>query len=122
MKDLMKILLSVVMVLVVVLFLIYGKTILSLDTSIDTDLISLMPGVTVVVVGFIMAAYTGGAFRFPSIAIVGVGFAILIGELDDLGMITATMLEGLTVAQLQLYCVVLGLLFGGVIGYLGSRE
>lgn len=121
MKIDMRIVAALVGVVVIVIALSYTKTDLGLDSNIDNDLVTLLPGLFVVIAGLALAAGASGVFCVPAMGFVGVGFAVFAGELDTLGILTSDMLSGLTVAQLQLWIIALGLIAGGIL-MAGRRE
>jgi len=121
MKPYMKIAAAVVMIVVIIITLTYGKTPLGLESDVDTTLATLFPGLFIVTVGFIMVGITRGIYLFPAIGGVGLGFAILFEEMDTLGLITTDMFYGLTIGQLQAWCIILGLVIGGVTAFINQK-
>ena len=111
-----------VLFVVMVMFLMVSKDTLRLPPTIDEDFIRLLPGIVVVVLGLYLTATTRNYFSIASMFAVGIALAFLVGEMDDLGMVTVDMLNGLTVDQLQLWIVVVSTILGGVVGVSTSRS
>ena len=121
MKPYLKMVVAAVMLAALIIALTYGKDALSLEADVDTTLATLFPGLFIVTVGFIMVGVTRGIYLFPATGALGIGFAILFEELDALSLITGEMYSGLTLGQLQTWLIILGFMFGGVIGFATSR-
>jgi len=114
---------SITLLIAVVLFMSEYGTDLGFGATIGTDFITILPGIFCFVVGLlILGTMRASIFSFPAIALIGVGFAFLISELYTLGMITDIMLEGLTIQQLQLWCLVIACLVGALVAGLSRRS
>ena len=101
--------------LIVIFFIIvrYPNMVL-MDAAAGATLFQLFPGLIVMIVALFTAKETNGAARAGSVVIVGVAFAYLLNSANGAGLITAEMLSGLTVAQLQIWSVILGTIFGAI--------
>jgi hypothetical protein len=120
-KEYVKIAAVAVSLVAVVATLTYGKTVLGLAADIDVSFAVLLPGLAIVGVGCVMVAITPGVFKFPSFFMIGLGVAVLLGEMNSLSLLTPTMLEGLTVAQLQVWVIVVSLIFGALAAFVTTR-
>lgn len=117
MKTYLKIVSAIIMIVVLILTLVYGKDMLGFSSDVDTTITSLLPGIFIVSTSFIFLSVIRGIFYFPAMGALGVGFAVLLGEMNDLSLISSDMLSGLTIGQVQVWCIVLGLVFGGIVGF-----
>ena len=112
-KELLTVL-PIVSLVVVFLAMFYFADDLGFDADIDTDFLLLLPGLAAFVIGITLFAITRGMYAFPALMVVGVGLAQLFGTLDTMGMITSQMKAGLTIAQIQLWIIVIFSLVGGI--------
>jgi len=112
-KELLTVL-PIVSLVIVFLAMFYFAEDLGFDTDIETDFLLLLPGLAGFVIGMTLFAITKGMFAFPALMVVGLGLAHLFGTLDTMGMITAQMKTGLTIAQIQLWIIVIFSLVGGI--------
>ena len=117
-KDALTVVGVVLMVLVPIIGLTYFGTELGFTSAMIDDLITMLPGVILFCVGAFMVAMTQGVFAVGGFGVLGLAAAMLVGYADTAGYITAAMLSGLTVAQVQIFCVVIFLALGGVVGAL----
>ena len=105
---------AVAALLALIAFLVYGGDSLGLETDVETDLIALLPGIGIFVVGMFLVPQ-GGLFALPGLGAMGVGLAFLLEEMYNLELISTEMLQGLTIGEVQLWCIVLSLLIGAVV-------
>jgi len=77
-------------------------------------LFQLLPGLILMSVSIFTAFQSEGATRAGSVTFIGVCFAYLLSMLNGLGLVTVEMLSGLTIAQLQIWSVILGAIFGAI--------
>lgn len=80
------------------------------------NLFTLLPGLMVVFFGL---ASMGASGRSPAVigsgTFTGIGFALLLSELDAEGILVAGSFGMWTLYNLQMVCIVLGILFGAVL-------
>ncbi len=114
--------LPVVSLIVVFLAMFYFGEDLGFDADMDTDFLRLLPGLAAFVIGMTLFVITKGMFAFPALMVVGVGLAHLFGTLDVMGMITTEMKTGLTIAQMQLWIIVIFSLVGGIANAVAYRS
>jgi len=89
---------------------------LDMPTGMGQTLIALFPGIVVVLMGIYGHKHSrSGIGHGASLIGVGIGLAYFIGSADTQGLVTAEMLSGLTVAQLQTWVVALSVFGGGII-------
>ena len=110
----LKVVTAALMVVVVFLALFYFGDQLGFATNIETEFVQVLPGLFIFIVGMLIVATVKGVFTLPGMMIVGVGVAYLFGTLDTMGYITSQMLTGLTIAQLQLWIIIISTLFGAI--------
>lgn len=114
--------LPIVSLVVVFLAMFYFAEDLGFDADMDTDFLQILPGLAAFVIGITLFAITRGMFAFPALMVVGMGLAHLFGTLDTMGMITAQMKTGLTIAQIQLWIIVIFSLVGGIANAVAYRR
>ena len=117
-KDALTVVGVVLMVLVPIIGLTYFGTELGFTPAMIDDLMIMLPGVILFCVGAFMVAMTSGVFAVGGFGMMGVAAAMLVGFANDAGYVSAAMLSGLTVSQVQIFCVVIFLVLGGVVGAL----
>jgi len=120
-KELLTVL-PIVSLVVVFLAMFYFADDLGFDADIDTDFLLLLPGLAAFVIGITLFAITRGMYAFPALMVVGIGLAQLFGTLDTMGMITSQMKAGLTIAQIQLWIIVIFSLVGGISNAIAYRS
>jgi len=86
-----------------------------LGESATTDYIQFVPGLFVTIIGIGVTWGVRGTINLASMAITGIGFAILLGDMESAGYITSELLAGLTIDQLQIWTIVIASLAGGII-------
>lgn len=116
----LKLVFLVVMLLGIVIFLVVGSPTIGLNTDVATNLIAVIPGVFVVSIGIMLIFLVKGYFRFAVGGVIGIGLAVLAAEADTIGLITADLYSGLTLVELQTWCIMVGLIMGAVTGFQGE--
>jgi hypothetical protein len=92
------------------------------DSTALASFITILPGLSFVVVGLLLLVKVKGLFSIASFGVLGFGFAVLMGETYSIGLITVQMLSGLTIAELELWCVIISVLSGGIVTAVTSRR
>ena len=118
-----------IMVLLVVMLLAFNY--LSVDlgfgadsTIISTQFLAVMPALFLFIIGVYLLVNITGLFIIPAFGVLGMGVAQLLRAmyLPPLSMITPSMMSGLSIESIMFYCVIISLLFGGVIGATTSKR
>lgn len=106
----------VVAILAVVVFLIYGgDTLLGFSSSFKSDIVYLLPGLTVFGIGAYMVASTRGFVLMAGFAFLSLGTAYLAGQMNALGVWVPELLTPtFAIAELQISIIVLGFVIGAV--------
>lgn len=106
-----------VMVLIIMIFWFISKYphVINMDAGAGALLISLFPAIFVGLISIYTLAETGSYGRVPGMMGIGMSLCFLIGELDTHGLVTAQMLSGLTISQVQIWVMVISTLLGGVL-------
>jgi hypothetical protein len=99
----------IVMIVILSLF----KTELGLDTSVDVDFIELMPSLFGAVIGFVIVGALKGVFCVPGMFVVGLAGAHLATTMNTQGLFTVEILNGLSLAQLNMWILIFCTLIGG---------
>lgn len=119
----LRVVLSILLTVFIVLVLVYIGGDLGFDSEFVTDLISLLPGLFLFIVGAFVLMYQGtGPYAIPGFGILGVGLCLLMGYMNDAGILVPSMLvAGMTLAQVQLGVLVFCILIGAVVAAGGRR-
>ena len=112
------------MIVVVLIALIYMGTSLGFTQAMVIDFASLLPGLAVFVVGAVVIVVTGpGVFALPAFGTIGIGLALLAGEMNTVGVLIPDILTAtFTIADLQLVVIVFFVLLGALVAAIGSRS
>ncbi len=91
-----------------------------IDPTVGTALFTLLPGFIIIAIAIYTTAETRGGGKLGGSIGVGIGLCYLFNAVDGLGLITAEMLSGLTVPQLQIWTMIISTIFGFIL-YGASR-
>jgi hypothetical protein len=86
---------------------------LGFNAAIGTNLTAIFPGLFVTILGLVSVA-RGGPLAIGGFGAIGIGLAVLFGEMYTVGIITSGILAGATIVQVQTITIVVALLMGGV--------
>ena len=100
-----------IIVLVTVLFYIalYPAE-LGLPATISDNMIDIIPGLIVSIMGFKGYRDSRGINRSLSLILIGVGLSLFAGVANTMGLITVEMFNGLTIMQLQTWVIIISTL------------
>lgn len=117
MKDDLKVVVSILGVVVIFLFLYYAGDEVGIDSKVMDDIMAVLPGLSAIIVGCLMLGVIRHVgFIIPGFAAIGVGFAILLGEMNDVGMVVDTWVtEGYALIGLQGFSIVASIVLGAVV-------
>ena len=93
---------------------------LNIDATVAQTLFTLLPGFIVTAICIYITAEARGGGRLGGCLGVGIGLCYLLFSLNAEGLVTAEMLSGLTIPQLQTWVMVISTITG-VIMYASSR-
>jgi len=107
---------------VVVIFLVFYSTTLNLPTNTAEMFIAILPGLFLFFVG-VMTLWMAkvSLFAFPGFTILGIGIAVLLGEIETSGFYPIYVAGGPTIGQYQWAMVLLCSMIGAVVAA-GSRK
>lgn len=106
--------------LVVLVYVLSTATIPGISPTLGANLLSILPGLLVTILGMFSFRETIGRVSAPgAAAVVGLGLAVLLSEMNTSGMITAAMLAPATLIQFQGVVFVASLLLG--VACMGDR-
>jgi hypothetical protein len=93
-------------------------------TVITTNFITILPSVFLFIVGLYITVTIGGLYTIPAFGVLGFAMATLLRSmyLPPISMITPSMMSGLSIQSVMMWCVIISLLFGGIIGATTSRR
>ena len=86
-----------------------------MSSGAGSTLVTLFPGIFVSLICLYVIADSKGVMLVPAIMGLGMSLCYLLGEANTLGLVTASMLSGLTVSQLQIWVMAMSALLGGVL-------
>ena len=119
-KHQMKYVLTGAIILFAYIFLVMYPDAAGLPADSADTLITLFPGVFVVIVSIYALQESKGMGRIPCMIGIGLGLCYFINSADTLGLVSAELLSGLTVGELQIWIMGLSTIFGGI-AYAYSR-
>jgi hypothetical protein len=95
---------------------------LGISPTIGSDLMAVLPGLFIVVIGTLfIAGLAGRQFAVIGFGAWGIGLSILFQEMFDAGIIDASLLAGASIAQLQTITIIVSIVMGGVAYSAGNR-
>ena len=114
MRDELKYAIVGALLIAIVGALVVGGEELGISTDMTNEFIQTIPGLFVFVVGVMIITQVEGVFLLPGVIVVGLGIAVLMGTMDDMGYITTQMKSGLTIEQIQIWTMVIATIAGGL--------
>ena len=102
----------IVITLAVIWFLRENPAIINWTPADAQTLVDLLPGLLIIGFSIYLLTINQRPVRMGGCIVLGVGLAAFLGAADLQGIITAEMLSGLTVPQLQLWTVIVSTIFG----------
>lgn len=116
MKSELQVAVGIVSILAIVVFLVNAGSTLGFSSDFTDDIITVLPGVFVFIVGALMIMNMSGVFYIPGFGMLGIGVAILLDEMNTAGVIVPELLTGsVTLEQAQVFIVIICLLIGAVV-------
>jgi len=113
-KNNTKIVLTGAIILFAYIFLVMYPDVIGVPADSADTMITLFPGLLVVIVSIYGFSESRGIGRVASMIGLGFGLCYFIDTANTLGLITAEMLSGLTVGQLQIWIMAISTILGGV--------
>ena len=104
-----------VLIIAVFMFVVLRPGTLNMSATAGSTLMTLFPGIFVSIICLFVIADSRGVFLAPAIMGLGMSLCYLVGEANTLGLVTASMLSGLSVSQLQIWIMAMSALLGGVL-------
>lgn len=111
----------VAILIVTVMFLGDYAPSLGISSSLTDMFIQVIPGVFITLLGLVGASKARGASIVGSFMAIGVGLALLLGEMNTAGILTEWILSGVTLIQVQGIVIIFTIIFGGAIYASSSR-
>jgi hypothetical protein len=120
-SDILKIAATVLLILVPIMFLIWAGPGLGLPADTPTRIIGVLPGIFVFFIGaFGLMTMKSPILVLPSIMAIGIGLAILAGELVAIGIVT--IIGDPSLIQIQYFFIVFCTLLGCVAAVIGVKR
>ena len=104
-----------VLIIGVFYFIVLNPGTINMSSGAGSTLITLFPCIFVSLICLYVIADSRGVFLAPAIMGLGMSLCYLVGEANTLGLVTASMLSGLSVSQLQIWIMAMSALLGGVL-------
>ena len=103
-------------VIIVMLFFIYRyHAYVDIDPTVGGTLLRLLPGFIVIAVCVYVIAETSGVGKTGASIGLGIGLCYLVNAANVEGLITAEMLSGLTIPQVQIWIMIISTIMGAII-------
>ena len=112
-----KIAAAVTLLAVLILFTFYAGDYVNLDPDMTGTLIGVFPGLAVTIVGMLtLATQKLEIYAIPGFGAIGIGLAILLHEMNSLGIIVDDFISsGYSLLELQALVIIIGILMGGAV-------
>ncbi len=112
----LKIVMSILGVVIVILFLMYGGGYLGIDAEVANDMWGVLPGITGIGVGLmILTTRRLGTFSVAGFGVIGIGLVVLLGEMNTHEIIVDEYITaGWTLVEIQSLFIVICVLVGFV--------
>ena len=78
-------------------------------------LVELFPSLFLILVSVYLLAKSRGTGKFGGVVGFGLGLVFFLGNANDQGLVTAELLQGLTINQLQIWVMCLSVIIGGIV-------
>lgn len=89
---------------------------LGFDPAISTDMVMVLPGLVITFAGFLISMTVRGLYLIPGCGCIGVGLAVLLGQMNSQSLLTAELLQNSTIYQAQMVVIVGCLVIGTFMG------
>jgi hypothetical protein len=119
--DIRFILIIAVLIVMVMAFLYLGVG-FGFNVSSTADYLAVLPYLFFFIIGLYIIVSIGGIYLLPAFGILGFGVAGLLREMWVRGFITPEMMTGLSIDQIQLWTVIIALIFGGILTALTAKK
>lgn len=89
---------------------------LNLSSDVGADLLAVLPGLLIFIVGVVaLAKYGAGKpFVIAAFAAMSIGMAVLLQEMYDASIIVDAMIAGASIGQVETIIIIAGIMVGGV--------
>jgi len=104
-----------VTILVIMLFwyISQNPNVINMSSGAGLTLLTLFPALFVGFISLLGISQSKGYFSVPSVMVLGMSLCFFIGEADSLGLVSNSMLGGLTISQVQIWVMAMATLLGG---------
>jgi len=86
---------------------------INMSSGAGLTLVTLFPALFVGFISLLGISQSNGYYSIPSVMLLGMSLCFFIGEADGLGLISNSMLGGLTINQVQIWVMAMATLLGG---------
>lgn len=87
-----------------------------------SDYIAMVPYIFLFIISLYIIVTITGMFLLPAFGLLGFAVGGLLNEMYILNMITVEMMSGLSIQSIEFWCVVISLLFGGILVTVTSKR
>lgn len=115
--DELEVIIPIVMILAIIIFLIYGGSYFGFSTTFTSNLVSVLPGLSIFALGAGSIAVIGASgFVVAGFGIMGIGMALLVDEMNTIGVLIPDILTAtFTLPRLQLTILIFFLVIGALV-------
>ena len=89
--------------------------VINMSSGAGLTLLTLFPGLFVGFISLMGIAQSEGYFSIPSVMLLGMSLCYFVGEADSLGLVSTSMLGGLSISQAQIWIMAMATLLGGTL-------
>jgi len=114
-KDNVNVIATAGIIISIFFFILKYPTVVNIDPSTATTLFNLLPAFIIIAISIYVTAETRGGGRLGGCLGLGIGLCYLLNAVDGEGLITAGMLSGLTLIQLQTWTMIGATVFGFIL-------
>jgi len=89
--------------------------VINMSSGAGLTLVTLFPAMFVGFISLLGISESNGYYSIPSVMLLGMSLCYFIGEADSVGLVSVSMLGGLTVSQVQIWIMAMSVLLGGTL-------
>jgi len=121
--DVLPILIVVVMIIGISIFLSigYGSS-FGITAEVGSNLVLILPSIFFFIMGSLIVAATSGLFVIMGFGGIGIGLALLLSQLNIIGILQAQDLGYWSVTEAQTVIIILSLMVGGIVALATRRS
>jgi len=102
-----------IFVIMIFWYISQNPNVINMSSGAGLTLLTLFPALFVGFISLLGISQSKGYFSVPSVMVLGMSLCFFIGEADSLGLVSNSMLGGLTISQVQIWVMAMATLLGG---------